>query len=104
MKTSYPKRTVFPMRLSEFQVKQVCQKILLGLKAKQLIQLKKPAQEVLAKMQEIFIKDLKVEDDINREAEKILAQYEAQMGDKIDRQKMFQMIKKQLVKDKGVIL
>ncbi|NDC22964.1 MAG: DUF507 family protein [Proteobacteria bacterium] len=92
------------MRLSEFQVKQVCQKILLGLKAKQLIQLKKPAQEVLAKMQEIFIKDLKVEDDINREAEKILAQYEAQMGDKIDRQKMFQMIKKQLVKDKGVIL
>ncbi|NDD04546.1 MAG: DUF507 family protein [Proteobacteria bacterium] len=78
--------------------------MLLGLKAKQLIQLKKPAQEVLAKMQEIFIKDLKVEDDINREAEKILAQYEAQMGDKIDRQKMFQMIKKQLVKDKGVIL
>jgi len=92
------------MRLSEFQVKQVCQKIMLGLKAKQLIQLKKPEQEVLAKMQEIFIKDLKVEDDINREAEKILAQYEAQMGDKIDRQKMFQMIKKQLVKDKGAIL
>jgi|688.fasta_scaffold137275_3 hypothetical protein len=92
------------MRLSEFQVKQVCQKIVLGLKAKQLIHFKKSEGEVLAKMQEIFIKDLKVEDDINREAEKILAQYEAQMGDKVDRQKMFQMIKKQLVKEKGVVI
>lgn len=92
------------MRLSEFQVKVLCQKVLVALKSKKLIQFKKPEMEVLARMQEIFIKDLKVEDQINQEAEKILAQYEAQMGDKIDRQKMFQMIKKQLIKDKGVIV
>lgn len=92
------------MRLSEFQVKYLCQKVLLDLKNKKLISLKKPEMEVLSKMQEIFIQDLKVEDSINREAEKILAQYEAQMGDKIDRQKMFQMIKKQLIKDKGAII
>lgn len=92
------------MRLSEFQVKVLCQKVLVALKSKKLIQFKKPEIEVLARMQEIFIKDLKVEDQINQEAEKILAQYEAQMGDKIDRQKMFQMIKKQLIKDKGVIV
>jgi hypothetical protein len=92
------------MRLSEFQVKLLCQKVLAGLKSKKLIQFKKPEIEVLSKMQEIFVKDLKVEDQINQEAEKILAQYEAQMGDKIDRQKMFQMIKKQLIKDKGVIV
>lgn len=92
------------MRLSEFQVKNLCQKVLLTLKTKKLITFKKSEMEVLAKMQEIFIKDLKVEDAINQEAQKILAQYEAQMGDKIDRQKMFQMIKKQLIKDKGVIV
>lgn len=92
------------MRLSEFQVKLLCQKVIVGLKAKKLITFKKPETEVLSKMQEIFIKDLKVEDAINQEAEKILAQYEAQMGDKIDRQKMFQMIKKQLIKDKGVVV
>jgi len=92
------------MRLSEFQVKYLCQKVLLDLKNKKLVHLKKPEGEILAKMQEIFIKDLKVEDAINREAEKILSQYEAQMGDKIDRQKMFQMIKKQLIKDKGAII
>ncbi len=92
------------MRLKEFQVKQLCQKVLVTLRSKQLIKEKSSEPEILAKMEEIAIKDLKVEDQINQEAEKILAQYEKQMGDKIDRQKMFQMIKKQLVKDKGVII
>lgn len=54
-------------------------------------------------MQEIFIKDLKVEDEINREAEKILDQYEQKLG-KIDRHKMFLMIKKELIKQKGVVI
>jgi hypothetical protein len=79
-------------------------KILQTLKTQQLIILKKSEPEVLNKMEEIFIADLKVEDDINREAEKILEAYTAKMGDKIDRQKMFQMIKKQLIKDKNVVV
>lgn len=92
------------MRLKEFQVKQICQKVLQTLKASQLVTLKKSEADVLAKMEEIFIADLKVEDDINREAEKLLEQYTRTMGDKIDRQKMFQMIKKQLVKDRNVVI
>ncbi len=92
------------MRLKEAQVKSVCQKVLLTLRSKQLINLKKVESDVLAKMEEIFIKDLKVEDEINREAEKLLEQYTRTMGDKIDKNKMFQMIKKQLIKDKNVII
>src|SRR3954451_4489230 len=92
------------MRLKEIQVKQICQKVLHTLRSKQLISLKKSETEVLAKMQEIFVRDLRVEDDINREAEKLLEQYARQMGDKIDRQKMFQLIKKQLIKDKKVVV
>ncbi len=92
------------MRLKEFQVKQICQKLLLTLKSKQLINLKKSEGEVLAKMEDIFIRDLKVEDELNREAEKLLEQYAKQMGDKIDRQKMFQMIKKQLIKDRNLVV
>ncbi len=92
------------MRLSEFQVRQVCQKLLLSLRAKQLINTKKGDNEVLEKMVEIFVADLKVEDQINRDAEKILEQYAAKMGDKIDRQKMFQMIKKQLIKDRNIVI
>ena len=92
------------MRLKEFQVKQICQKVLLTLRSKQLVNFKKSETEVLAKMEEIFLRDLRVEDDINREAEKLLEQYARQMGDKIDRQKMFQLIKKQLIKDKNAII
>jgi hypothetical protein len=55
-------------------------------------------------MEQIFIADLKVEDDVNREAERILEQYAEKMGDQIDRHKMFQMIKKQLIKDKNLII
>jgi hypothetical protein len=69
-----------------------------------LVILKKSEPEVLKKMEEIFIADLKVEDDLNREAEKLLETYAAQMGDKIDRQKMFLMIKKQLIKDRNLVI
>lgn len=82
----------------------VSQKILQTLKTRQLVILKKSEPEVLKKMEEIFVADLKVEDDINREAERLLEEYTAKMGDKIDRQKMFQMIKKQLIKDKNVVV
>lgn len=92
------------MRLKGVHVKLSCQKLLHGLRAKQLVVLKRGENEVLAKMEEIFIRELKVEDEIDREAEKLLAQYEAKMGNEIDRQKMFQLIKKQLVKDRGVII
>jgi hypothetical protein len=92
------------MRLKEPQVKQLCQKVLLTLRSKQLIILKKSEAEVLAKMHDIFVKDLRVEDDINKEAQKLLDQYEKQAGGDIDRQKMFLMIKKQLVKDKKAVI
>ncbi len=92
------------MRLKEFQVKQICLKTLHTLRSKQLIVLKRSEQEILSKMEEIFIKDLRVEDEINREAEKLLDQYEQKMGTNIDRHKMFLMIKKQLVKQKGVVI
>lgn len=92
------------MRLKEAQVKHICQKLLEVLHQKKLIVVRKSDTECLHKMVEVFNKDLRVEDEINKEAERLLEQYARNMGDKIDREKMFQMIKKQLVKDKGVIL
>ena len=92
------------MRLKEFQVRFACQKLLHGLRSRELIVLKKPESEILSKMEGIFIKELRIEDDINREAEQLLLQYEKKVGEEIDRQKMFQLIKKQLIKDRGVII
>jgi hypothetical protein len=95
------------MRLKESQVKLLCQKLLSGLRSKQLIALKKSDPDVLNRMQEIFIKELKLEDDINLQAERILAENLRKLGvkgDQIDREKMFEMIKKQLLKEKNVIV
>jgi len=92
------------MRLKEFQVKLICQKLLLTLRSKQLLTLKSPETEILAKMEEIFVKDLKVEDALNLEVEKLLEQYEAKMGSDVDREKMFNMIKQQLIKERNVII
>lgn len=90
--------------MKDAQIKLVCQKLLEVLHQKKLIILKKSDTECLQKMVEIFTKDLKVEDEINKEAERLLEHYTRTMGDKIDREKMFQMIKKQLIKDKGVVV
>lgn len=92
------------MRLSENQVRQICQKVLQTLRAKQLIHLIKNETEVLARMEQIFITDLKVEDAINREAEKLVEQYAAKAGMSIDREKLFQMIKKQIIKDRNLVI
>lgn len=92
------------MRLKETQVRRICLEMLSDLRSKKLLTPKKSESEVLARMIQIFVKDLKVEDDINREAERLLEQYAAKMGDKIDKEKMFQLIKKQLIKDKNVVV
>lgn len=92
------------MRLKPNQVKLICQKILSDLRLKKLITVKTSEIEILTKMEEIFVADLRVEDDINRDANKLLDQYAHQAGGTIDREKMFQMIKKQLVKDRKVVI
>ncbi len=92
------------MRLKEPQIKHLCQKVLLTLRAKQLIVLKKSESEILAKMEDIFAKDLKVEAEIDREAKRLVEQYADKAGGNIDRQKMFLLIKKQLVKDRNAVI
>ncbi len=92
------------MRLKEPQVKHLCQKVLLTLRAKQLIILKVPESTILARMEEIFQKDLRVEMDIDREAKRLLEEYAEKAGPNIDRQRMFTLIKKQLVKDRNAVI
>lgn len=91
------------MRLREPQIKQLCQKLLLSLRSFQLITLKRSEADVLKRMTEIFASELRKEEGINREVEKIMQQYAAKMGDSFDKEKMFQMIKKQLMKDRGIV-
>ncbi len=52
-----------------------------------------------------LLDELMVEDRLNAEVKRLMAKYEAQIaGGEIDSQKMFQMIKKKLVEERGIVL
>jgi hypothetical protein len=56
-------------------------------------------------LESILIKELKVEETLDEEVEKLLAKYEQEFSrGTLDRHKMFQMAKAQMAKEKGVIL
>ena len=92
------------MRLREPQINLLCQKLLRTLRTNQLITIKTGESTVLKQMIEIFLGNLKAEEELNLEVEKLMQVYASKMGTSIDREKMFQMIRKQLIKDKGFIV
>jgi hypothetical protein len=56
-------------------------------------------------LERVIVDELSVEDRINEEAKALMRQYESEIArGKMNEQQLFQMIKKQLVKEKGVVL
>ena len=97
--------TLFMMRLSKEQIEKICRLILDNLKKKGLVSLKVSEQAVVERMIEIFTADIKKEDDLDREVERILSQHSGQIeSGRIDYRKMFNMIKHKLAKERGIVL
>jgi len=58
-----------------------------------------------ASLERAIVEELNVEDRINAEAKALMRQYESEIArGQMNEQQLFQMIKKQLVKEKGVVL
>ena len=58
-----------------------------------------------ASLERVITDELSVEDRINAEAKELMRKYEAEIArGHMDEQDLFEMIKKQLVKEKGVVL
>jgi hypothetical protein len=56
-------------------------------------------------LEQVITEELQIEDRINAEAKALLSKYEAEIArGQLNEHQLFLMIKKQLVKDKGVIL
>ena len=56
-------------------------------------------------LERVIVDELSVEDRINVEAKELMRKYESEIArGKMNEQQLFQMIKKQLVKEKGAIL
>jgi len=93
------------MRLSKEEVEKVSRLILARLKERGLIIFKVEEGVVLARIIELFTKDLKDEDALDREVEEIMKNYamEIEKG-RLDYRKMFNLIKNKLAKERGMVL
>lgn len=60
---------------------------------------------LIGKIESVILDDLQVEDRLNAEVKEILKGYEKEIDQgNVDYQRMFQMIKKQLIKDRNLVI
>lgn len=92
------------MKLPREYVVYISKQVLKRLSSEGLIQFDQPdyVQEV---MTQVMIEELSIEDHINEEVRKILEQYDDQMKQMgVSYEDMFRKVKRQLVRDRNVIL
>ena len=94
------------MRLKDEQISRLAEKILADLTVVGLIELKKERGTVFSAIKAAIVTDIRGEEALERDAEKLLDQTLAAMGSDsgIDRQKMLRMIKEKLAKDRKIVL
>jgi len=62
-------------------------------------------EELLEQLRQALVKELVVEDELNREVDKILQDHQNEIQrESVDYRRMFQLIKNKLAKERGLIL
>ncbi len=93
------------MRLTKEQVQVISSLIFENLKKKQLVVFKTEEEVVMKRILEIFLSDLKAEDEFDREVEKLLKTHSRELeGGEVNYKKMFNMVKSKLAKERDIIL
>lgn len=94
------------MRLKEAQIARLAEQVLERLTDAGLITLKAERGLVLDRIRGVVAADAQGEDNLEKEAERLLEQTLRSMGGGagIDRHKMLKMIKERLAKEKGIVL
>ena len=93
------------MRLSKERVNQIAGAIATRLAGAGLVEITGPKQPLVDALTHAMTDELMVEDRLNAEIRELMKKYEREIEQgRVDYQKMFSMIKKQLVKDRGLIL
>jgi hypothetical protein len=93
------------MRLSKELIHHLADAMVTSLESKNLVRLKVARRDVAAKIAEVITADLSAEDRLNREVEKILSAYEAEIAKgNMDYRKMFELTKQKLARERGMVL
>lgn len=93
------------MRLKETHIARIAAQVVKGLTERKLIQPRVSAQELKEAVARAITNDLMAEVKLDEEARKLMDTYRSKMNaGQIDERTLFQMIKKQLAKDKKMVL
>lgn len=92
------------MKMTPAQLESIAQKVLQQWKQDKLITFKVDEKKVFTRMVEILKADYQKELDLERDVQKMLDQLEKSNPGEFQRYKMYPLIKKQLAKEKKVIL
>ncbi len=93
------------MKLKKEQIQRLSDKIWSALKEKKLVVVRAPELKITAKIVEVIHADIQGERNLEEEAKDLLEQYRPKINSgELDERRVLQMIKKQLAKDKKVVL
>jgi hypothetical protein len=93
------------MRIPRTWVPLIAKRVVDDLIAKELVTVKVSAEVLMAETERLIMGELMIEDKINDEVREILKKYtgEIEKG-RLDYRKMFDLTKKKIVQERGVIL
>ena len=93
------------MRMTKERTRVMALAILERLQGHQLFEVTGSKDKLVAALEKVIADELSVEERLNDETRSILKAYEAECDNRrVDYQTMFTMVKKKLVKERGLIL
>ena len=93
------------MKLSPERLAALASQLVAKLMADGMIEPVADRRVLTVSLERVIVDELSVEDRINAEAKELMRKYESEIArGQMNEQQLYQMIKKQLVKEKGVVL
>jgi len=93
------------MRLNTTRIHQMAATVVERLEARGLLQVTGKPEHVVQQVEAAITTELQVEDRLNADVREMLKQFEREFSEgRADYQKMFSMVKKKLIKERGIVL
>ncbi|MFN7905098.1 MAG: DUF507 family protein [Pseudobdellovibrionaceae bacterium] len=92
------------MKITTQQISALAQMIFSEWKKSSLVKMKVDEKQVLERITEVIKENYEVENELDREVQKMVDDLEKQHGNTFQRHKMQQMVKQQLAKQRKIVL
>ena len=93
------------MRLNTTRIHQMAATVVERLEARGLLKVEGKAEPVVQQLETAITTELQVEDRLNADVRDMLKQFEQEFSEgRADYQKMFSMVKKKLINERGIVL